>query len=286
MLPKMKKIIISKYCNIKCIIGLFLLIFSVQVEGQELFLMTDPASNMPTNTLRIRDMNAFMDKTIGGLNYHNMPELMWGINKNWMISVAAFISNRSNSLVSEGGSVYAKYRFYSVDDLHSHFRLAAFGRYSLNNADIHQEELEIMGHNSGYELGIVGTKLIKKVAVSATFSYERALKNMPNYEFPSTQSNNALNYTLSIGKLMYPKVYTSLKQTNINLMVEILGQRLIGNAKSSLDIVPSIQFILFSTARIDIGYRQQLYSNLTRTAPNGFVLKLEYTINYEKKKLQ
>lgn len=261
----------------KYIIVLFSLCVSVSIQAQELFVMTEPASNMPANALRIRDMNAFMFETKGGLNYHNMPELMWGINKNWMVSAAAFISNRNTRLVTEGGSLYAKYRFYSVDDFHSHFRLAAFGRYSLNNADIHQDELETMGHNTGYELGIVATKLINKVAISSTLSYERALDNRPNYEFPSTQSNNGLNYTLSVGKLMYPKVYTSLKQTNINAMVEILGQRLNGNSKSYLDIVPSIQFIIRSQARIDVGYRQQLYSTQARTAPNGFVVKFEYT---------
>ena len=261
----------------KYLIGLLFISFGWQMQAQELFVMTEPASNMPANALRVRDMNAVMFETKGGINYHNMPELMWGINKNWMVSAAAFISNRNTTLVTEGGSLYAKYRFYSVDDLHSHFRLAAFGRYSINNADIHQEELETMGHNTGYELGIVATKLISKVAISSTLSYERALNNMPNYEFPSAQSNNAFNYTLSVGKLMYPKVYTSLKQTNINAMVEILGQRLNGNEKSYLDIVPSIQFIIRSTARIDVGYRQQLYSTQSRTAPNGFVVKFEYT---------
>ena len=260
----------------KYLIGLFLVSLCLQSTAQELFVMTEPASNMPANSIGIRDMNAFMFEKNGKLNYHNMPELMWGVNKNWMVHASAFISNRNTRLVTEGGALYAKYRFYSVDDLHSHFRLAAFGRYSLNNADIHQEELETMGHNTGYELGIVATQLVGKVAMSSTLSYEKALNNMPNYEFPSAQSNNAFNYTLSVGKLMYPKVYTSFKQTNVNLMVELLGQRLNGNGKSYLDIVPAIQFIIHSQARIDVAYRQQLYSTMLRTAPNGFMIKLEY----------
>ena len=59
--------------------------------------------------------------------------------------------------------------------------------------------------------------------------------------------------------------------------MEVLGQRLNGNGKSYLDIVPFIQFIIHSQARIDLGYRQQLYSTQARTAPNGFVVKFEYT---------
>ena len=116
-----------------------------------------------------------------------------------------------------------------------------------------------------------------KVAINSTISYEKAFDNKPDYVFPSTQSNSAMNYTLSLGKLMLPKVYTSYNQTNVNLMFEVIGQRLNGNQKSFLDIGPSIQFIVKSQARFDIGYRQQLYSTMKeRTAPNGVVFKFEY----------
>ncbi len=247
-------------------------------KAQELFVFTEPASNMAANSIGVRDMNSFMFEKDGTLNYHNMPELMWGINKNWMVHAQAFISNRQGGgLLAEGGSLYAKYRFLSKDDLQSHFRMAAYGRYSLNRADIHQQELETMGHNTGYELGLIATQLLHKVAISSSVSYERALDNMPDYKFPATESNSAVNYTLSAGKLMLPKKYTSFNQTNVNLMVELLGQRLNGNGRSYLDIAPSVQFIIRSQARVDIGYRRQIYSDMARTAPNGVVLKLEYS---------
>jgi hypothetical protein len=251
---------------------------NIQLAAQELFVFTEPASNMPAKSLGFRDMNAFMYEGDGKLNYHNMPELMWGINKKWMVHVQGFISNRQEGgFQVEGGSFYAKYRFLSKDDIQSHFRMAAYGRYSFNRADIHQQEIETMGHNSGYELGLIGTQLLHKVAISSSVSYEKAMDNKPNYKFPVTESNDAMNYTFSVGKLMLPKVYKSYNQTNMNLMVEFLGQRLNGNGKSYLDIAPSVQFIINSQARVDIGYRQQLYSTMSRTAPNGFVLKLEYT---------
>ena len=251
---------------------------SWEVSSQELFVFTEPASNMPAKSLGIRDMNAFMFEKNGKLNYHNMPELMWGINKKWMVHVQGFISNRQEGgLKAEGGSFYAKYRFLSKDDIQSHFRMAGYGRYSFNNADIHQQEIETMGHNTGFETGIIATQLLHKVAISSSLSYERALDNTSANKFPVTESNSAINYSLSIGKLMLPKVYTSYKQTNMNLMLELLGQRLNGNGRSYLDIAPSVQFIINSQARVDIGYRQELYSTLKRTAPNGIVLKLEYT---------
>jgi hypothetical protein len=262
----------------KKIVVLFYLALSFEGKAQELFVMTEPASNMPSGSIAVRAMNSFMYENDGKLNYHIMPEIMWGINTKWMVHLQSYFSSRMDgNLKGEGGSVYAKYRMYSTDDLHKHFRIAAYGRYSINNADIHQEEIETMGHNTGYEGGVVATKLVNKVAVSSSLSFEKALNNMPQYKFPTTQSNNATNYTLSVGKLIYPKKYTSLKQTNINLMCEFLGQRLNANGKSNLDVVPSVQFIIRSQARVDIAYRRQLYSTMTRTAPNGFMVKFEYT---------
>ena len=256
---------------------IFLLAIAFQTNAQELFVATEPASNRPTGSVGIRLAQSLMKEQYdSGYNYHLMPEVMIGINKNWTASISAFISNRNNDLITEGGSVYAKYRFFSTDDLHSHFRMAAFGRYSLNNADIHMEELETMGHNTGYETGLVATKLIRKVAISSTVSYEQAFDNKPDYKFPEDQSSNAMNYTLSVGKLLYPKNYTNFKQTNINMMLEFLGQTLLENGRSYLDVVPSIQFIINSQARIDVAYKQQLYHSMYRTAPNGIFFKLEY----------
>ena len=51
--------------------------------------------------------------------------------------------------------------------------MAAYARYSFNNSDIHQEQIEILGHNSGYEVGMIATKLIKKLAISSSISYEK-----------------------------------------------------------------------------------------------------------------
>jgi hypothetical protein len=248
------------------------------VKSQELFVVTDPASNVPTGSLGVRlGHSLFKEVFEPGYNYHLMPEITYGINKSLMVRTSAFISNRNNSLYAEGFGVFAKYRFYSIDDLHSHFRMAAFGRYSFNRADIHQEQIETMGHNTGYEGGIVATQLIKKVAISTSISYEKAMDNRPDYEFPTSQGNTASNYTLSVGRLMYPKKYTTFKETNINLMLEFMGQTILENGKTFLDVIPSIQFIFNSQSRIDIGYRRELYSSMLRSAPNGIYLNLDYT---------
>jgi hypothetical protein len=246
-------------------------------QSQELFVFTEPASNMAKGNLGLRLMASSMKEAVGSeYNNHLMPELMYGVNNKLMVHLAAFISNRNTSFVTEGGSLYAKYKFLNNDDVQSHFRMAAFGRYSWNNADIHQQEINLIGHNTGFELGMNATQLLHKWAFSAGISYQQAANNGSKYEFPSSESNKAMYYTLSLGKLMLPKAYTGYEQTNLNLMVELLGQSLLSNGKSYLDIAPSVQLIIHSKMRIDLAYRKELYSNMIRTAPNGLVLKLEY----------
>jgi hypothetical protein len=260
---------------------LFIVLLTISCQtifSQELFVVTDPASNVPANSLAVNIMqSAFKEQFEPGYNYHLMPEVAYGINKNLMVRGSAFISTRTNALYAEGGSFMAKYRFFSSDDLNSHFRMAAYGRYSFNRADFHQEQIEILGHNTGFETGIIATKLIHKLAISSSISFEKAFDNKPNYSFPNAIGNNATNYTLSFGKLMYPKKYTSFKQTNINLMVEFVGQTINENGKSFLDVVPAIQFIFNSQARLDLAYRQELINSMLRTAPNGFYFNLYYT---------
>lgn len=262
----------------KFLYSFFVFSFSFFSQAQELFVVTDPASNVPANSLAINVMQSlFEEEYKSGYSYHIMPEVTYGLNKNLMLRTTSFVSNGVNGLNFEGAGLYAKYRFFSSDDLNSHFRLAAYGRYSFNNSDIHQEQIEIMGHNTGYETGIVATKLIKKTALSINISYETALDNGSKNPLPKTFADNATNYSFSFGKLMYPKKYTSYKQTNINLMLELVGQTINENGKSYIDAVPAIQFIINSQARIDIAYRHELMSSMYRTAPNGVYFNLYYT---------
>jgi hypothetical protein len=259
------------------IFGVIFLSFQ-ETFSQEVFVVTDPASNVPANSLAMNVMqSSFKEKFEEGYSYHFMPEISYGINQKIMLRGSAFISNRNGQLYTEGGSLMTKYRFFSEDDLHSHFRLAVYGRYSFNRADIHQEQIEILGHNTGFETGLIATKLIKKLAISSTISFEKALNNRPDYEFPNNLGNNATNYTLSFGRLMYPKKYTNFKQTNINLMVEFVGQTINANGKMYIDVVPAVQFIFNSQARVDLAYRRELHSSMLRSAPNGVYLNLYYT---------
>lgn len=259
----------------------FLLIAALngRLQAQELFVYSEPASNMPAGSLGLRLTNWIMDESATNrINYHFIPELMWGVNKRLMIHTEGYFSNRTGSLREEGAALYAKYRFYSHDRLHHHFRMAVFTRLSVNNSDIHQKEIETNGHNTGYQIGLVGTRLLHKTALSITAYYHRALDNLGGNEFPGAQTGKAVNYTLSAGRLIWPRTYTGYKQVNMNIMAELLGQFQPESGRQYIDIAPSLQFIFNSQARLDIGYRHNIYSNMQRTAPNGVLIRAEYLL--------
>jgi hypothetical protein len=261
------------------IILVVLFLNAPRLLAQELFVYSEPASNMPAKSSGLRLTNWIMDETAANrINYHLIPELMWGVNKRLMIHAEGFISNREGKLSAEGVGLYGKYRFYSKDDVYRHFRLAAFARVSTNNGDIHQETIQTNGHNTGYQVGGVATQLLHKTALSFTGYYEQATDNFGNHKFPVSAPRQALNYIFSAGHLILPKAYTSYKQTNFNLMVEVIGQTLPEEGKHAVDIAPSVQFIFNSQARLDVGYRQELYSNMQRTAPNGLLVRFEYLL--------
>src|SRR5450631_3870863 len=114
------------------------------LQAQELFVFNEPASNMPAKSLGIRASNWLMyDHTDHVMNYQLIPELMWGVNKNLMLHLDGFFTNQNGNFHGVGIGAYGKYRIYTADDVNRHFRLATYGRISLNNSAIFQEEIDL-----------------------------------------------------------------------------------------------------------------------------------------------
>ena len=197
---------------------LLLVVFAFKkTMAQELFVYTEPASNMAAKSFGLRLNNYLMNETdTKKTNYHLIPEIMWGASKHLMIHAEAFLSNRNKSFVAEGGAIYAKYRFYSLDEVHSHFRMAAFGRVSFNNSDIHQEEINMYGHNTGFEAGLVATQLLYKVAVSSAISIAKAFDNGNNNKFIYVQLHDYCYSFLCEEKESSSKIY---KYFNVEILV-------------------------------------------------------------------
>jgi hypothetical protein len=265
------------------------------VIAQELYVNTEPASNMPANSLGIRLTNKVFNMDHSGENGIRFePEVMWGANKNLMVHLIGYASNMMQpSFKAEGGGFYAKYRFLSSDQPHAHFRMAAFVRGSLINNPYYPEmepgttfkrpydnkELDLEGSTSGINGGIVATQLIHKLALSSTLGYTRYMNNIHD-NIPSDFSRNSLNYSLSAGWLVLPVKYKSFEQTNLNLYVEFLGKTNTDNvAKGSyLDIAPALQLIFSSTTRLDLSYRTQMFGDMPRNTFNSFLIRIEHNI--------
>ena len=257
-----------------------LLLYSAKTKAQELYVYTDPASNLPAKSLGFRLTNNFMQQTnTQQYRFATAPEIMVGISKTLMLKANAVFTNMDGNMKLNGGSLYAKYRFFSNDEVHSHLRIAAYMRGSVNNLHIHQPAIDIMMMNSGVETGLVATQLIKRTALSASVAHVYAANNANGNKFLYGNNNrHAINYTLSAGRLMLPKEYTSYDQTNVNIMLEMLGQTNFASGSTFIDLAPSVQFIIKSRMRLDLGYRFALANGLQRSSENGALVRLEYNI--------
>jgi hypothetical protein len=248
------------------------------LKAQELYVYTEPASNMPAHSLSAKAAAIFIRNNSGdwaGQRYS--PEIMLGLNKNWMLHGAVSFSDLyTGQLRLESGRVYAKYRFYSDDEVHRHFRMAAFGEASISRNDLQYDELSLEGDQSGVKGGLVATQLWNKLAVSSTLSYLLVTSKKPKLD-PDNFIYQGYNYSLSAGYLVLPIEYTDFKQTNLNIYTELLGQRSTDKSKYYVDFAPALQLIFNSNFKLNLGYRFQVAGNMYRMGERGFLVSVERT---------
>jgi len=244
--------------------------------SQELFVFTEPASNMPSKSIGVRITNEGIFNN-PGLVSRTVPEVMFGFNKNLMAHAQAFLSDMDGKYRFEGGSLYAKYRFLSIDDLQSHFRASAFGRISSSKRPTYTRDINLEGDNSGLQGGLIFTQLLHKLALSATLGYAHVFENKDKQVAGMPQPKNMFSYNLSSGYLVLPVVYKDYKQPNFNIYFELLGKTDPGSGQSYLDLAPAVQMILNSKTRIDLGYRFQVAGNMDdRYTKNMYLIRAEF----------
>lgn len=255
--------------------------------AQELFVISEPASNLPAKAVSMRLSNKLMNGSrhhISGNNNESLmhriiPEIGIGLNKKLNIRLGAFIANYYQSNFKlEGFNCYLKYRFFSSDDLHRHFRMAAFSRIAVIDHDIYFREINLEGDNAGINNGIVATQLLHKLAISATLGHVYTLDHIGDSR-PEFVAAHSLNYTLSAGYLLLPFHYKNYQQPNLNVYLELNGRNSLSAYNANIyDLFPALQLILKSYMRIDLGYRYQIKSNVSRNAYSAFLLRFEYNI--------
>jgi len=272
------------------------LLFAPFCKAQELFPNTEPASNVPKGVLRISLANEVfgemtqlrlwqgysfiygispklsLEQTLSFSNHHDLtlPESFIYTNASGGFQTTGYIYGQPHPFWFENYSVLLKYRFLCLDGEHRHFRMATYLQLAGGDEPHPEAEPNLLGDNSGAALGLIATYLNHKFAASVNVSYI-----MP-YKFQQFDSNivinyaNAINYSLSFGYLLFPRVYTSYKQLNINLYMEFMGESY-GAASISkkdepvysggipslaqnayLEARPGVQFIFGSNTRLSL----------------------------------
>lgn len=248
-------------------------------RAQELYVYTEPASNMPTNAIGLRLTQEVMPGAVN--NSRSIAEFMLGLHRNLMFHVQGTFSDFTGKYQGESLGMYAKYRFLSLDGTQRHFRAAAYGRVSTSKANRLTEDLNLEGDNSGWQGGFVFTQLLHKLALSATLGYGSSFGHggagghshgAPGVVQPMQQNHRAWNYSLSSGYLLLPFVYKDYKQPNFNFYFEALGQTNPETGKGYLDLAPALQLILNSKTRIDLGYRFQVAGTMSSRHIDDMIL--------------
>lgn len=275
--------------NMLCRIFLLMMLALPFASGaQELYVFTEPASNMPARSLSFKLTGRYPDSKYN--NYFKqryIPEVMIGINKNWMAHITAGLSDYySEKIRPESIRGYVKWRFLSNDDVHRHFRMAAFAEGSYSRNRHLYDEFTLDGDLSGVQAGLIATQLVNRLAVSATASYMRGFEKESGHSIHSEGLMlDMFNYSLSAGYLLLPRDYQDYKQTNLNLYLELLGSKGLDGNMYLVDLAPAIQLIFNSTTKVNLGARFELTGNMVRVGERTYQVSIEHTIlNAFKKK--
>ena len=279
-------------------IGLFL--SSALLNAQELFPINEPASTIPKGVIGIRAATHFHYKKAG---HREMIRIMYGLTPKITTMLTTLYSNfhtkefpedlnsyyriyhnHNASQINypysfEGLHLLTKWRFLSFDHKNEHLRFALLNELAYSNSTHIDGFPSLMGDNSGGSLGLITTKLYKKLSVSITSLYTYFLSH---YEPETTEkikfkAGNSVDINLSIGYLLWPRKYKSYKDLNVNLYIEVLDKYYSGTNISRnniyintdqfqylkggniIYICPGIQFIINSKTRIDFVTQESLY---------------------------
>ena len=257
-----------------------LLLTSAGVTAQELYVFTEPASNMPAHSISTKLTTRFTDQNRVGRTFQRYsPEVMFGLSRKWMLHIGGSLSNVYTPHVAfESFRTYAKYRFYSDDDIHKHFRMAAFAEASASRSGYTFHDMNLEGDNTGVLGGIIATQLVGKLAVSGTAYYMALAPEKIVHTSKPEMTTSVLGYSLSAGLLVLPIEYTSYEQTNLNLYVELLGSKGLNRSRSSMiDIAPAMQLIFHSNTKLNIGTRFQLNGSVGRVGQRSLYVGMERT---------
>tara|TARA_B000000475_G_scaffold244176_1_gene216501 strand:+ start:1136 stop:1984 length:849 start_codon:yes stop_codon:yes gene_type:complete len=275
---------------------LFFLTYSYKITAQELYINSEPASLIPkgTKVVRLTNSNIFLDgyNIMGSIGnaFIVTPSLSFGLSKKIMLSGSIQFANKPYeqdmmpNFGLNGFKLYSKQRILTSDKQKYHTRLSSFLKYSYHENKFMKNNLDLELQDTGLELGIIGTQLINKLAISITTAITRISNIDEKFIQGSTvkwqtTNLNTFKNSISAGYLLFPRKYNSYKQTNFNLYVEYLTNTILNKEfpvrydKFSSTFAPGIQFIILSRSRLDFSYKIR-----KGDMPEEFLMKLTYII--------
>ncbi|HET6225091.1 MAG TPA: hypothetical protein VFF27_02355 [Bacteroidia bacterium] len=297
--------------NRKNILLFFLLFITTpSFVAQELFPLNEPASNTPKGVLGLRVMgesfkevkqfrNQFslramygilprlsLTVTVGMSNHHDKnfpPNLVSHTHngKETVYTTGDFQRGLNYPYRSNGIYLFMKYRFISRDGTHRHFRMAAYAEGAYVQQAHDEAEPNLMGDTKGVGAGLITTYLKNHFAVSLTSgfivpgAYTGLSPDVSGGPMIPTEIKygRALAYNLSMGYLLFPRVYKDYDQLNVNVYLELLGRSYeaakvtqYGNVSIPIntplldkghyiDAAPGVQCIFKSNLRLDFSVK-------------------------------
>src|SRR5688500_554075 len=120
---------LKSFINASLLVGGML--FLLTAKGQELYVFTEPASNMPYHCFSVKVTEKFAKHPHSDIYMQRYtPEVMFGLNKKWMVHFASTFSDMyTNNLRWESARTYVKYRFLTIDEVNKNFSMATFEEY-------------------------------------------------------------------------------------------------------------------------------------------------------------
>jgi hypothetical protein len=236
------------------------ILFVLPICAQELYVFTEPASVKPNRAIGLKHSFQKMGGRSDRSNQYTQVQL--GLSK----KLALYLGTNY-----AGADAYAQYRFYTKDAMYAHTRMAFYAKAIQSNTKaIHTNAVMLDGEESVQGAGLILTKLKHKWASSLSLGY------VQKQDWSGHYGRGAFQYSFSNGLLVYPKRYASYGQTNVNLYLELLGQKLLSGKGQYLDAAPSIQLIFNSQAKVNLGYRFALLDKTNRMTNNSLYLSVDY----------
>ncbi|MDR3681084.1 MAG: hypothetical protein P4L41_14050 [Flavipsychrobacter sp.] len=260
------------------LVFLLTLLYST-ANAQELFPEMEPASTIPKGVLGVR---AFTESYKEFSQFRNLSalRLMYGLTPKLAVMATADASNHHNTLLPpeypthntpnvgvhhpyrfNGVDFYAKYRFLSIDGQNSHYRMALYGEYSYLTVAHDEGEPTLLDDTKGFGAGLISTYL--KGHFAASFNGGIILPSKYKGSIPDFVSAlppvptiitypNAITYNLSLGYLLYPRVYRNYNQTNINVYMEFQGKTYSATQVKVSDILYPGNYYVINTKDIPV----------------------------------